>query len=95
MMSQDHGTAMDEHSNLFSRVSCEKTVRRFRWLWIGILFLIWPFGYIVESLNMTIFGWPIFALWMVIIVPVLGLGFYYVYGRMAIALEYSKEGVRD
>lgn len=90
IMSQDHSDLRIKLGNLMNISDSFKSIERFRWLWVGLLFLIlWPFGMLAESVQATIFGWPFFAFWVLIFVPIVSIGYFYFYAKAAIDLEYS------
>lgn len=65
-----------------------QAIERLRWLWFGLFILgSWPVVEWINSMEFMILGWPLMALWVIVIVPIITLVYYYLYARAAVAAE--------
>lgn len=48
---------------------------------LGLLYF-WPGGFFLETLQFRVLGWPFFALWVVVLAPVLGIILFYLKSRI-------------
>lgn len=71
------------------------TTRRKRFLLLAWIILFcsyfWPGGVLFESVHFEVFGWPFFALWVVIIGPLLAAIIFYLNARFSIQQDIAAE----
>lgn len=48
---------------------------------LGLLYF-WPGGFFLENLQFRVLGWPFFALWVVVLAPILGITLFYLKSRI-------------
>lgn len=78
--------------NRGGRGGSHETIRKFQWgVFVLAALMSWPFGVLAEGTGLTVFGWPFFALYVVVLVPAVALGYYYYYAKTAIDIEYSNQ----